>query len=178
MYCFQREPNQPIPGCPDFGPGYDARNDYCVEIEEAEEEVDGEEPDTETFPDPEQPPAMETDAPDMGTDAPTMGTDAPDMGTEVPEEATEMPMEDTPTEMPMEDTPTEMPMDDSASDMPTEDMMETASPTETETAGESAPEVAIVVAKSEEELGELTFAGQNGEGDAFPLGVCEGDCDK
>ena len=30
LMCFQRERDQPVPGCQDRGPGFDSRGDYCV----------------------------------------------------------------------------------------------------------------------------------------------------
>lgn len=201
LVCFQREANQPIPGCPDFGPGFDSKGDFCVkspeEMPEEPEEEDEEPEEPEEEPEgssdqvPEEVPA-DTPVPTEESVAPEETPAPTEVETSVPTEMETVAetmvesMEDTSGEIRAPPPPimaSEAPTDTetpaptelvSVADTMTETMVDTMGDSMADSTGTGAPIMAAE--KPGDEPGILELAGQDGVG-AFPLGMCKGDCD-
>lgn len=117
--------------------------------------------------------AEPTDGPDetgVPTGSPTIVTSAPTVGTEAPVAATAEPTVTPETAEPTTAAPTDAPTAPPTTAEPT--VSPTATPTET------TPEPSAAADSPTAGLVELDYVGNNGEPpEAFPLQVCQGDCD-
>lgn len=154
LMCFQREPDQSVPGCQDGGQGFDSRGDYCVAMptEEAAGDMGGSDG------------GMEIEA---ATSVPT------EVSEEVAPVACTMEMAYCPDGTPM--------LRDTDCRWMTELCPATMAPTEDGEGGEV--ETAIMAMEQgtsmpTEEMPSLEVVGQNGNpASSFPLAMCQGDCD-
>ena len=161
LMCFQRDPDQSVPGCQDGGQGFDSRGDYCV--------------------------AMPTEETPMGDMGGADGGVESEVATGAPTEVSTGVLEEVapiPCTMEMAYCPDGTPMQrDTDCQWMDELCPATMAPTEDEEV-----ETAIMAMEQEsespttssptEEMPSLEVVGQNGNpASAFPLQLCQGDCD-
>lgn len=165
LMCFQREPNESVPGCQDGGPGFGSRGDYCVTMPTEEGVGDV---------------GVVTDGPtEIATDAPTEVVPAVPCTLEMAFCPDGSPMQrDTDCRWMTELCPGTMSPTQDGEEVPETAIMameRTESPTEGATLADT---MEVTEVPTEVELLRLTVAGQNGSpASAFPLSLCQGDCD-